>query len=216
MKGPRDRTLKGWSLVEVSVATGVASVVLGLTMQVTTQTGKAVGEGLERSSLAVKASRCGRMLGGELRSLDSASVVLGNAAPPTGAFTSLTFRSVTGFDAQAGVTTLGPLTEIRFVLDAGESWGGVPTDTDGDGVMDDGSLVLFRDADGSDSIEAGEQLCVIARDVAGSELSFSLPSGGELPVDDDARLDLTFELHDRLSTGAVVAQRRNVRVALRN
>jgi type II secretory pathway pseudopilin PulG len=138
----------GFTLVEALVAVVVAALLLG-SIGLTVKTGgEEFRQGVTVSVLEARAHRAVERIAAEL--LAAGADTLSPAPnPPLGSST-LEFRVCTGWSGTA--TTWGPTTRIERVADPRDPQDGV--DNDHDGLVDEGQVVLTRDAGGAGEIRA--------------------------------------------------------------
>ena len=151
---PRAARCGGFTLLELLLAISLLGIVLAATA-IVSSTGYNTYRASSAQSMAESRAR---------RALDRAANELRTAVAdslpnPGGNFgmDTLDFRQAVGVDG-AGSLVLGPLTRLAFVLDGAEAANGA--DDDGDGLADEGELVLTRDVGG-----AAERRVVLVRPV---------------------------------------------------
>jgi hypothetical protein len=166
-----------------------------------------VAIGTVQGDLRARAHDAGTLLARELRAAARSSLVLAEPNPENGAqLQRLRFRRVVGFDAANHEALLDPLHELAFELEPGESIDGI--DEDGDGLVDEGRLVLSRD---------GVRLAELAVGVRGRDFGFSLESGAAAPLPADACLIIHYTLQQRgRRAGELALRTEELRVGLRN
>ena len=207
----------GLTLLEVLVSATLLGGLTSLALSLLAQAHLAVGEGAARTSLGNSARGEERLLRRELRNVIASSVKLEQVCPGTGAFTALRYRQSQGFDAETGELVEGPLRLLRFRLDSGEAWDAeLPVDDDGDGLVDEGELVLFEDQDGDGVIGDSEERAVLARRVAGSDFGISVASGGDAVDATDRALFVRYALQLRLGREERGVLEHALAIALRN
>lgn len=180
------RRSRGFTLIEVIVASSVLVGVVALALGLFVDTNISVGESLSITGSAMNANRAQADLRLELRSASSLTLGATNAAgvfvlgatnvSPVGAHTSVQFSTWSTLDPATGTQTLGALREIRFVFTEASN----NVDDDRDGFVDEGQLVVMADLDGNGSIAATEQLYVLADNISGDDFAFSFPDGTAL------------------------------------
>ena len=195
---------RGFTLLEVMVAGTIMMLTIGLALSLFVDANRTVGESLQLTEVAVTANRLESLIRQELRgstemrlgATEAGFFVLGaTSTSPSGQFTSLQYRPVTGFEPEPPARILGPLRELRFVYDAGEEGdAGIGSNRadDGDGRIDEGTLQLFVDDDGDGILQAKELKRILAHHISSDDLGFSFASGAESDQVDDLSLRATF------------------------
>lgn len=207
---------RGLTLLEVLVSAGLLTLLTGMALMLLGQAHVAVGEGAARSSLGARMRAHQQLLRRELGNVISASVRLSQPAPGSGVFTAVDYRRIEGFDADLGEPRTSSLRGLRFVLGAGEAWTETPADDDGDGLVDEGQLVLFEDANDDGVLTDDEQVGVVAERVDGSAVGFGVASGGATPQPTDGELFVRLSIQLRLGRFERGLEDQVFSVALRN
>ena len=156
MKRPSARSCAGFSMTEVAV-TVVLFLLLAGSAVLAAQGGLGAFRETSRSAdIEVRVRRTIDRVALELLSAGGGQLL----PNPTGQFgtSNLLFTQARSFNAAADVTDWGPQMRIAFELSPGENADDV--DNDGDGLVDEGLLVLTRDEGG-----AGERRVVLCQDV---------------------------------------------------
>ncbi len=135
----RPTARRGLTLLELAIAVVISAILFGATAITVLRADAAYREaevGAEAQRLCEQTlDRVAR----ELMNADRSSLVFAPAAPLPA--TSVSYRRAEGW--AGGVLQLGPQRRVRFVRDAGELADGL--DNDGDGLVDEGALVLSTD-----------------------------------------------------------------------
>jgi type II secretory pathway pseudopilin PulG len=127
----------GHTLIELAIALGVLGLVLGSLTSVFESSRKAYRQG---STAALVQSDARRALDGIAARLENAGFATLVPNPVNVAVDDLLFQVSTGFDEAAGTIIFGPSTRLCFVYADGETDNGI--DDDGNGLVDDGRVVL--------------------------------------------------------------------------
>jgi prepilin-type N-terminal cleavage/methylation domain-containing protein len=230
----------GFTLLEVMVAAGLLALMVGLALSLFVSSNAKVGESLVINDTVMECNRLKETLTWRLSS--AGAFELDGAALSSGGdrFTRLRYRKSGGFDFETGGTLYDtPLRELRFVYDAGEAPLGVDNgvDDDEDGLVDEGSLYLYVDANDDGVIEDSERMARLVTGVSGETFRIEFaqdpraPSGAGLgnatPSGDDTEVRIKFEIIRRLpelgpkqddGTREVQVQReaREVHISIRN
>lgn len=208
----RRRARNGFTVIEVVISSAVLAVLVGLALSMMGTMSEHVAEATVQSDLRARTHDASVLLQRELRSIARAHLVLDTPDPTSGQFTRLRYRSVVGFDTSTGAAIVDPPVanaahEVRFVLDAGETSDG--DDDDGDGLIDEGTLVLYR---------SGVRLADVASSVCASSLKFEVSPGGGATAgagDTHVVLELTLQQRGR-QQNVTETYTESVQVGLRN
>lgn len=203
------------TLLEVVTASALFLLLAGLALGICLVMQAGVQEGATRVSLGTRAAGLRRLLERELRNVVASSVRL-SSLRPDGTYGRLQYRQASGYDPEADQLQLGPLRELRFELEAGESAARPGLDDDRDGLVDEGDLIAGEDQDGDGTIAVGEARRVLAGDLAGDEFGFRLASGADAVQPLDRDLTLRWGLQRRLPRGERAVYLVELRLALRN
>ncbi len=197
---------RGVTLLEVAVSVALLGLLMGLALGSFANVQRDVGDGLSMADAAAQANRVAKELHRQL-SAAGGHTLSGSDRSPTSAFTSVTYRPALGFDFAERGARWGPTREVRFELDEAGPDG---RDDDGDGLVDQGRLVLYED---------GRLLVTLLHDVAADGVAFAFGpvGGGQTAGEGDGELRVRFVRLQRLPRdGDVHRERRDIRVALRN
>lgn len=209
----------GFTIIEAVIAAALLATIIGLSLGFMATTTDHVAMGTIRLDLQARAQDAGKLIERELRTASRNNLVLSNAYPVgAGAYTWVSYRSVVGFDTSSEAALLDPtfasgnFHSIRFVLGGGETANAA--DDDGDGLIDEGSLVLYR---------SGVALATIAENVDGSTVEFLLCAGASqqpsqpTPIGSTTHLLIRYQLQQRgRRAGALDTHLYETSVGLRN
>lgn len=155
MRAPRTHCRAGYSLYEVVIVVGLLGLVMAAAGLVSSSTSNLARFSGEKSRTESKAHRT---LDRVVTELTTVARALMTPDPLVPAWTSaLDFQCANG--VAAGLATFGPLTRLVLEYEPGELDDGV--DNDGDGLVDEGRLVLVRNQGGP-----GQQRVVLCTGVA--------------------------------------------------
>ncbi|MBM3989933.1 MAG: prepilin-type N-terminal cleavage/methylation domain-containing protein [Planctomycetes bacterium] len=160
---------RGFTLLEVVLASVLLTAVLGAALMVVTRGKSAMAEGHLHARAEARAHRALQRVIAELRGAGIDALV--PALNPNG----LTSSSTLTFDPLQGVSG-GALvwgSPVRIARVSAPEDGDDGRDNDGDGVVDEGVLMLTRDPGGAS--EASFLICSQVRELAEGEL----PNGGD-------------------------------------
>lgn len=135
------RARRGVTLLEVVIATGCLALLLGAIGAVAQRGRSAAEAGVSSSALSAKAQRLVDRIATELMNATSASLPLSPAAGRAAA--QVEYRTVEGFDVVAGAIDEGARRRIARVPSPEDPNDGL--DNDGDGIVDEGNVVLVLD-----------------------------------------------------------------------
>jgi len=126
----------GMTLVEVAVASAIFGLVIGMVFWVVLSGQRQVEADSPQAEIENMARRIVDEIAGELRKAG-----LSTLTPPTPVdSSSISFQLVSGYDPDTGALTYDPeVIQFRFQPSSADPVNGV--DDDGDGVVDDGTLV---------------------------------------------------------------------------
>lgn len=204
LRAPRER--RGLSLLELAIAVVISAILFGAAAITVLRADAAFREtevGAEAQRLCEQTlERVAR----ELMNADRSSLAFAPAPPQPSV--GVSYRRAEGW--AGGVLQLGPQRRVRFVRDAGEFVDGL--DNDGDGLVDEGALILTTD------VAAGDDVVLVngVAEMGAGELANGADDDGDGLVDepgffmlwDAASATLTIELTlERLAP----RQRRSVR-----
>lgn len=201
----------GFTLLEVIISAAVLVAVVGLSLGVMGTTSAHVAESTISSDLRRRGQNAARILQRELRSVASETVQFSNPDPNVvDGYWTMSYSQVVSFDPTATPPRiLDPLPaatphRLRFLLDSGETADG--DDDDGDGLIDEGRVVLER---------GGTVIAELASGVR--DFRFSVPSGASSVMVGDTHLRLQFIVQQRgRSVGIVESYSVFFDVGLRN
>ncbi len=157
------RPRAGFSVIELTLSVSVLAVILAALAVLGRSSLSAFQAMSHASEVEDRARRALERAAVELTSVYVPSMI----QDPTGQFGTevLEFRQVTGF--QAGVPTYGVAMRLAWELDPGETDDG--TDEDGDGLIDEGRLILTRNVGSANEIRI--VLCDDVRELLEGEIS---------------------------------------------
>jgi prepilin-type N-terminal cleavage/methylation domain-containing protein len=187
----RDR---GFTVVEVVIAASVLVIVVVVALGTLGTMSEHVAKSTVQLDLRARAHDAAMLMQRELRAVSRTSLALDDADPVSGKFRRVRYRSVAGFDTADKKVLLDPAAgdphDVRFELEATETSNGV--DDDGDGLIDEGRLVLYR---------GGAEVAELTRSVRASSLELSLqPGNGASYSNGDTHLYVSFTLQQRSRT----------------
>lgn len=147
---------RGFTLLELAITMGIAGLLLSSLASVLDSSKSTYGRGSAMAQVQNEARRTLDRVAAELEN-GGFGTLLPN---PVGvAIDDLVFQTATGIDAATGALLFGNSSRLRFVYETGEMNNGL--DDDGDGLIDEGYLVLTRNY-----MLANEVRVVLAHDVA--------------------------------------------------
>lgn len=154
--GQTRATNQGFTLIELAITMGIAGLVLGSLARVLDSSKSNYGRGSAVAQVQNDARRTLDRVAAELEN-GGFGTLLPN---PVGvAVDDLVFQAATGIDGATGALLFGNSNRLRFVYETGEMNNGL--DDDGDGLIDEGCLVLTKNY-----LLAGEVRVVLAHGVA--------------------------------------------------
>ena len=133
---------RGMTLVETAIGATVMVMLLGLVALAVQRAGGAFRSGMDAGSTNAATQRAVERIARQFMDADRSSLVFAPTAPF--AASSIEFARCQGFNA--GALLLGPRQRVRFEYDVGELDDG--RDNDGDGLIDEGRVVLNTDIGG--------------------------------------------------------------------
>jgi prepilin-type N-terminal cleavage/methylation domain-containing protein len=163
---PDARSLAGFTLIEIAFAIAILALVMGSLVSVSDSTRKTYEQGVT-SSLAQGAAR--RAMSRVASEFENGGLGTLLPAPIGVASSDIAFQVATGIDANTGLIMFGSSTRLRWVMESGELDNGL--DDDGDGLIDEGSIVLTRNY-----LQPGEISVILARGIT-ELLEGELPNG---------------------------------------
>ena len=147
---------RGFTLLELAITMGIAGLLLSSLASVLDSSKSTYGRGSAMAQVQNEARRTLDRVAAELEN-GGFGTLLPN---PVGvAIDDLVFQTATGIDAATGALLFANSSRLRFVYETGEMNNGL--DDDGDGLIDEGYLVLTRNY-----MLANEVRVVLAHDVA--------------------------------------------------
>jgi prepilin-type N-terminal cleavage/methylation domain-containing protein len=162
-------TRSGFSLVELMVAMLILAALLGAMGMTIMQGSGAFQQGVAANVVESQARRGLDRIAAEFLAAETASLTPAPTAP-FGA-SSVDFDKVTGF--AGGVATVVPM-RMEFQRDPGELDDGI--DNDGDGVIDEGRVVLMENFGQANQVN--RVLCTNVRELAEGELANVMDDNG--------------------------------------
>jgi len=163
------RARRGVTLLEVVIATGCLALLLGAIGAVAQRGRSAAEAGVSATALSARAQRLVERIAGELLNATSASLPLSPAAGRAAA--QVEYRTVEGFDVVAGAIDEGPRRRIARVPSPDDPNDGL--DNDGDGLVDEGNVVLVLDTEATPARElvlASGVTETLEREIAGNNV----------------------------------------------
>jgi hypothetical protein len=187
----------GFTVVEVVIAAALLATLIALAMGVMGTTAEHVADNTVQNDLRAQGAATSILLQRELRSVSRSDLELHGIDPSTGLYTEARFRVVTDFNETTGQPDKEPASplyhSIVFEYEPTETSNGV--DDDGDGLIDEGSLVLYR---------SGTKMAELAARVRGTSVAFKFATPAPpltpipwTPVAGDTTLEMTFMLQQR-------------------
>lgn len=161
----------GFTLIELAVAIAILGLVMGSIMGVMESAKKGYGQGSTATLVQTLSRRALDRIASELENAGQGTLL---PNPLNIACDDLVFQSVIGVDEVAGTPIFGNSTRLRFAYGGGDTNNGL--DDDGDGLIDEGRVILTRNY-----LAANESSVVIARGVnelAEGELANGLDDNG--------------------------------------
>ncbi|MBM3990854.1 MAG: hypothetical protein FJ298_07575 [Planctomycetes bacterium] len=163
------RARRGATLLEVVIATGCLTLLLGAIGAVAQRGRSAAEAGVSAAALSARAQRLVDRIASELMNATAESLPL---APAVGRATvQVDFRTVEGFDVVQGEIEEGVQRRIARVPSPEDPNDGI--DNDGDGLVDEGQVVLVLDTASTPSRElvlASDVTEVLEGEVAGNNV----------------------------------------------
>lgn len=179
----------GFTIVELAIAMLILGILLGAIGMTVLRGGGAYKQGIAAGAVEAQARRALDRIAEQFTSAQSDNLNP-NPLPPFGSNT-LDFRNSTGF--AGGAVTWGPTTRLQFQYDPGEIDDGV--DNDGDGVADEGRVVLMENFGLANQVT--QVLCVNVREFLEGETPDGADENGNGLIDERG---LSFELNDQTLT----------------
>jgi prepilin-type N-terminal cleavage/methylation domain-containing protein len=198
-----NRTERGLTLLEVVLAAGILAIVVSLAYP-------ALDSGIDAYGVGATAERlertANRVVDEIARRLARSSP--GAVSPLSGSTPGLQFQETTGFES--GAATWGPTHTLELRAEDGDPWDGV--DNDGDGLVDEGVVVL-RLAEGTPD-EQEVRLATSVRRLLEGETANGLDDNGNGLVDEpglalsetDGLWTIRLTLERPTGTGAVLTR----------
>lgn len=182
---------QAFTLVEVVIAASVLMIIVVVALGTMGTMTEHVAVSTVQLDLRSRAHDAAVLMQRELRAISRTTIALDGVDPVSGKFTRVRFRSVAGFDTAEKKVVLDPAAgdphDVRFELEPTETSN--EKDDDGDGLIDEGRLVLFR---------GGAEVAELTRFVRGSSLELSLrPGNGAACSNGDTHLLVSFTLQQR-------------------
>ena len=207
---------RGLSLTEVMFVVAILSMVMGAVGMVGQTTDRAYRAGVLKASLEQQVAVTIENVLGDLRI--SVADSLDPALPPGASTNRIQYVQAIGMQAGQVVTT--PVRELRFEYETGELDDGL--DNNGNGLVDEGRIVLIEDIDGAEprrrvltrwvrELEEGEEPNGLDDDGDGQvdEAGFALERQGK-------SLTLRLTLEKPAHQGGLVARTAQTSIRLRN
>lgn len=177
MRNDTNRCRSGFTLVEVMITVTLIGVVLGSVVTIGVSGANAFRTGAVRNDIESNARRCLDQLTRELLTARRGSI---NALPESPNWDNqLLFDRFDGVSAADGSLSWMPM-RIAFQYEDGEIDDGA--DNDGDGLVDEGEIVLTRDWGGANPVSV--TLCRNVREFAEGESLDGLDENGNQLVDE--------------------------------
>ena len=147
---------KGFALIEVAVSLAIIVVILSSLVQVNRSTMSTFAQTSAATLVHTQARRALDRIASELENGGLATL---QPNPVINSTDNIVFQAATGVDATTGAIVYGSPTRLAWVLEPGELNNGV--DDNGNGLVDDGELVLTRNY-----LQADQQTIVLAHGVS--------------------------------------------------
>ena len=215
--GAKNRTRRaGFTLIEVAVSISVLGLMMGIFGMVSTTSHSAYQAVTIVSGLDVNARRTLVRVASELSSIGGSVL----APDPTGNFGAQTIQYQRAAGVVGGVVVWGENTQLGFEYEPGEADDGI--DNDGDGLVDEGLVVLTLDIGGANQRRV--VLCHDVRELALGELDNGVDDNGN-GVADEAGFNVQrvgdvmivrLCLERRAAGGGTVVRTHQTTVRLRN
>lgn len=146
----------GFTLLEIAITVALLGLVLGGLTGVLDSTGKTYSQGSAQSRVQADTRRAVDRIAAELENCGLSTLT---PVPTNVAAIDLVFQGSTGVDAATGLITWGNSTRLQLLYEVGEINNGL--DDDGDGLVDEGRVVLTRN-----NLMAGQQSITLVKGVA--------------------------------------------------
>ncbi len=176
MEDTRNNARAAFTMVELSVAMLILGILLGAIGMTVLRGGGAYEQGLAAGVVEARARRAIDRIAEEFASAQSSNLNP-NPLPPFGSNT-LDFRGSTGI--AAGAVTWGTTTRLQFQYDPGEIDDGI--DNDGDGVADEGRVVLMQNFGLANQVT--QVLCTNVREFLAGETADGTDENGNGLIDE--------------------------------
>jgi hypothetical protein len=175
-----------WKKGALTLILGILLGAIGMTVL---RGGGAFKYGMAAGAVEAQARRAIDRIAEQFTAAESSNLTP-NPLAPFGSST-LDFRGSTGY--AAGAPTWGPTTRVQFQYDPGEVDDGL--DNDGDGIVDEGRVVLIENFGLPD--QRSQVLCLYVREFLAGETSDGVDENGNGLIDERG---LSFELTGQILT----------------
>jgi prepilin-type N-terminal cleavage/methylation domain-containing protein len=139
---------EAFTLVEMLISSAIVAIILGAIGMTVLRGKENFRQGVTAAVLEARGRRVLERIVTELQGAETASMTP-NPTPPLLGSSSLRFRTSAGYNGTAKLWN--PWTRIQFVPDPRDPVNGV--DDDGDGMIDEGRVVLVRDDGGPNQVQ---------------------------------------------------------------
>ena len=181
--GHARRNRSGFSIIEMSISMLILAILLGAIGMVVLRGTGTYKQGVAASTVETQARRAIDRIAEQFTAAEAGNLNP-NPLPPFGSNT-LDFRSSTGYGP--GGVIWGPTARIAFQYDPGELDDGV--DNDGDGLIDEGRVVLMENFGLANQVD--QVLCLHVREYQQGETPNGADDNGNGLIDERG---LSFEL----------------------
>jgi len=217
MSSRRSNTRAGYTMVEVMISMAVTGIMMSFLFLIQSSGGKVASQATHDDETQSRLTRAMERIATELRTVVDASIWedLSGLSNDTDV---LTFQQAISLDI--GGVTQGPVVRVAFEPEPGELRDDL--DNDGDGLVDEGLVVLTRDPGGP--AEMKTVLCRNVREYFEGEL-LDLQDDNENGLVDEPgfhiqrvgdQLLLRLSVEDRSRAGATVIHSGEARIRIRN
>jgi prepilin-type N-terminal cleavage/methylation domain-containing protein len=129
----------GFTLIEIAIVCAILGLVIGGLSGVIESTRKLYGQGSAQTRVQADARRALDRIAAEFQNAGVGTLI---PNPVNVAATDLVFQVASGVDLATDTVTFDPSSRLRLVYEPGELDNGI--DDDGDGLIDEGCVVLTR------------------------------------------------------------------------